>query len=189
MSKARISDPDGKIKPFEVPFNPNTLTYSVNSNRHNTKGARDSEGPGRLAGVVNEQSDPTAKTDQASMSVRLFYHTYKSETSYEDVRGEIEKLRVFVRTGGNTGENDLKIKFAWGTWSFEGFLDAFSVTYQMFAADGTPVQAEVSITIVGEDPDYAALAENVKKRAEAVKAGEAPAAADEIPIDWEWLFE
>ena len=189
MSKARISDPEGTVKPFEVPFNPNTLTYSVNSNLYNAKAAREQAGPGGPSGVVNEQSDPTAKTDRASLSVRLFYHTYKSETSYTDVRDEIEKLRVFVRTGGNTGENDLKIKFSWGTWSFEGFLDAFSVAYQMFATDGTPVQAEVSITITGEDPDYAALAENMKKRAAAARDGGPPAAADELPMDWAWLFE
>ena len=82
MSKARISDPEGTVKPFEVPFNPNTLTYSVNSNRYNAKAAREQAGPGGPSGVVNEQSDPTAKTDRASLSVRLFYHTYRSGRTY-----------------------------------------------------------------------------------------------------------
>lgn len=34
------------------------------------------------------------------------------------------------------------------------------VSYQMFAFDGTPVQAEVSITIRGEDPDVSAALSN-----------------------------
>lgn len=41
-----------------------------------------------------------------------------------------------------------------------GTLESFQVTYQMFAFDGTPVQAEVAITIRGEDPDVSAALNN-----------------------------
>lgn len=187
MRKARISDPDGRIAPFEVQFNPNSLEYSVSSNWNNEKGTAQKTASGSR-GPFEQQSDPTASTHHSTLSVRLFYHTYKSETSFTDVRDEIEKLRVFVRTSGNTGTNDLRIRFAWGTFSFEGVLDNFAVTYQMFAADGTPVQAEAAVTIAGEDPDYAALADQVKEATAAGGTGEA-IVIGEVPLDLEWLFE
>ena len=61
-----------------------------------------------------------------------------------------------------------------------------SVTYQMFASDGTPVQAEANITISGEDPDFAqqeaVAAARTEKRNE--KANE-----KELPLELDWLFE
>lgn len=173
MDKAQISDPEGKIRPFAVQFNPNTMEYSINANRHSAKGTQGAPGEND-GGSGNLQSDPTACGEQAVLSVRLFYHTFQSESLYYDVRIEIEKLRAFVRCRGNSEKENRKIKFTWGTFSHAGTLDSFSVTYQMFASDGTPVQAEASITIVGDDPDHAAMTDKRKDK--------------ERSMDMEWLF-
>ena len=43
---------------------------------------------------------------------------------------------------------------------YTGTLESFQATYQMFAFDGTPVQAEVAITIRGEDQEVTAGSNN-----------------------------
>lgn len=110
MDKAQISDPEGKIRPFAVQFNPNTLEYSINANRRSAKGTRGVPGEDD-GGGSNFQSNPTACGEQAVLSVRLFYHTFQSDSLYYDVRIEIEKLRAFVRYRGNSEGENRKIKF------------------------------------------------------------------------------
>ena len=131
--KARIFDPSAPKSGFSVQFNPNTL--------NRPQGAR--------------------------LSVRLFFHSYINELTYSDVRPAINRIRAFlpVTTGGKDTDTNLKsskpqISFAWGTMTHTGTLESFQVTYQMFAFDGTPVQAEVAITIRGEDPDVSAALNN-----------------------------
>lgn len=117
----------------------------------------------------------------------LFYHTYTDEDTYSDVRDQIKKIRRFIRGSGNSGKNDLQMKFTWGTFSFEGVVSSFRATYQMFAADGTPVQAEVAITIEGEDPDYTASTESAGKKLKA-KQETSDQAADQVSKLCSWLF-
>lgn len=192
MEKAKIYDPDRPADAFYVQFNPNSLEYSISSNRGNGKGVRSKPADGG-AREEHLQSDPTSGTDRASLCVKLFYHTFFSEKNYSDVRLEIEKIRAFVRGSGNTGPaNDVKIAFSWGTITHVGMLDSFSVSYQMFASDGTPVQAEVSITITGEDPDRTASRRN---RVNQRKETRQPSLTDEqayaaaLQKDWAWMFQ
>ena len=79
------------------------------------------------------------------------------------------------------------MKFTWGTFSFEGVVSSFRATYQMFAADGTPVQAEVAITIEGEDPDYTASTESAGKKLKA-KQETSDQAAEQVSKLCSWLF-
>ena len=91
-----------------------------------------------------------------------------NELTYSDVRPTINRIRAFLPAAaesaatGNTAPKSSKpkISFAWGTMTHTGTLESFQATYQMFAFDGTPVQAEVSITIRGEDPDVSASINN-----------------------------
>ena len=57
----------------------------------------------------------------------------------------------------------------------------------MFASDGTPVQAQASITISGDDPDVAARAND--RDAQAEIAGAADTEDGELPENFRWLFE
>ncbi len=67
-----------------------------------------------------------------------------------------------------------------------GTLESISVSYQMFASDGTPVQAEVSLMIMGDAPDITAMQSNYDKEA-AVKKDPIRLAAEKLK-DADWLF-
>ena len=164
--KARIFDPDSPKNGFSVQFNPNTLEYSAGIDFRSQKGVAEQGGDGQMQ-VSEFQSSPLGKKQSARLSVRLFFHSYINELTYSDVRPAINRIRSFlpVTTGGKDTDTNLKsskpqISFAWGTMTHTGTLESFQVTYQMFAFDGTPVQAEVSITIRGEDPDVSAALNN-----------------------------
>ena len=165
--KARIFDPDSPKNGFSVQFNPNTLEYSVGIDFRSQKGVAEQGGDGQMQ-VSEFQSSPLGKKQSARLSVRLFFHSYINELTYSDVRPTINRIRAFLPAAaesaatGNTAPKSSKpkISFAWGTMTHTGTLESFQATYQMFAFDGTPVQAEVSITIRGEDPDVSASINN-----------------------------
>lgn len=156
LEKARIYNPDQSTSGFYVQFNPNSLNYSVGTNLDQGLARRERTSP-----QAQLQGDPTGQTGLARLSATLFFYTYENETTYQDVRKEVNRIRAFLRRSedGN-GVISKRIAFAWGTLTVIGTLEYLSVSYQMFASDGTPVQAEVSITIVGEDPDVTASSIN-----------------------------
>lgn len=156
LEKARIYNPDQPTEGFYVPFNPNTLTYSVGSNLDSGMSPQNSTSP-----QAQMQGDPTGQTGLANLSATLFFYTYENETTYQDVRQEVNRLRAFLRRSNDgNGVISKKIAFSWGTLTVTGTLEYISASYQMFASDGTPVQAEVTIVIVGEDPDITASSIN-----------------------------
>lgn len=151
LKKARIYNPDDLKDGFYVQFNPNTLQYSAGSNTVEQNSDKREEQYSQI------QGDPTGQTGMATLSATLFFYTYQSESSYSDVRKDVNRLRGFLRRRDDQeGVISREIAFAWGTLTIIGTLESISVSYQMFAADGTPVQAEVSISILGEDPDVKA---------------------------------
>lgn len=169
-----------------VQFNPATLQYTVGTNRGAGKYV-DAPAQDGGAGEEQRQGDPTGSTGRATLSVQLFYHTYAGPDNYTDVRDDINYIRGFVRrTGDNSRVSSRRIAFAWGTITHIGTLDSLSVTYQMFAADGTPVQAAVGIAISGEDPDVKAQA-NDRETGEEL-TGAADPEGGELPEEMRWLF-
>ena len=142
LKKAQLYPSEQPNNAFYVQFNPNTLEYTVgqNSEKKNV-----------------EQSDSTGQTGWAELSMTLFFYTYRSENDFDDVRKNINRLRPYLsRRDDKNNVIQPKLTFAWGTITLDGHLEAMRVSYQMFAADGTPVQAEVQITLVGEDRDVTA---------------------------------
>lgn len=189
MEKARIFEPGKESEGVTVQFNPNSLEYSISSNKQNDKGTttlkKDS-----AAEESNIQNDPTNTTDKAELNVRLFFHTYQNDATYTDVREEIKKIRKFIRYSGNTAsDNDPKVTFAWGSISHTGTMNRFSVTYQMFAPDGVPVQAEVNISIVGDEGDRAVEAANkLTGLKAAIKELSEEIVRDPLLTMWDWLY-
>ncbi len=164
--KARIFDPDSPTNVFYVQFNPNTLEYSASAGGQSQKGVSEKSGSGTQH-VPDMQRSPVADERGALLSVRLFFHSYTSDTAFSDVRPSVNRIRAFLpvtserrSTGSEATAASPKITFAWGTMTHTGTLESFQATYQMFACDGTPVQAEVAISIRGEDPDVSAESNN-----------------------------
>ncbi len=174
LEKAIFFDPNEPSSCcFYVQFNPNSLEYSYGK-KHYKKGAKKS-------GQKGDQQSPLDTQEQAQLSMSLFFNTYDSEISYTDVRNKLLPLRAFLcKTEDKETVNGKTVMFAWGTLAFRGIMDSFSVTYQMFAADGTPVRAEVRVSISGEDAEVSASSPAKKTVDTAGNTG------DE---DMKWLFE
>lgn len=186
LRKARIYDPKNEIPEFYVQFNPNSLEYSIGKDIYATKKTKDERTQTDLS-----QCDPTKVSNSGHLSVKLFFYTYTNETTYDDVNIDIEHLRRFYKyTTSSTKCNQPVIIFAWGTLALRGIMTSLSVSYQMFAPDGTPVQAEVSITIEGSDPnmDYGASSSHASgkwfKSTRELDGGQ----NGQLPDGLSWLF-
>lgn len=188
LEKARIFDPAASGEVFHVQFNPNTLEYSAAAGQAAQKGVLERNGSGTQQ-VPQTQQSPIAAGRGASLSVKLFYHTYAGPDDFTDVRIDVNHIRAFLPAPSAQGKSSSpKITFAWGTMTHTGTLESFHVSYQMFAHDGTPVQAEVSISIRGEDPDVTAESNNQAMAAES--EGESMEPEDDFDLDdISWLFE
>lgn len=166
--KARIFDPDSPTKGFYVQFNPNTLEYSAGKDWRTQKNVVNPGANGSLQAQEPEQQAPPFGDELGStLSVRLFFHSYINDTIFSDVRPGIHRIRAFLpvmpagrKTGPGAKAASPRITFAWGTTIYTGTLEFFHAAYQMFAFDGTPVQAEVAITIRGEDQEISASSSN-----------------------------
>ena len=186
LRKARIYDPYNKIPEFYVQFNPNSLEYSIGKDIYATKKTKDENTQADLS-----QSDPTKVSNSGHLSVKLFFYTYTNETTYDDVNIDIAHLRRFYRyTASSTQGNQPVIGFAWGSLSLQGIMTSLSVSYQMFAPDGTPVQAEASITIKGSDPnmDYGASSHASSKQFKSTREL-AGGQNGQLPDNLSWLFQ
>lgn len=187
LEKAFLCDPDSPDRKYYVQFNPNTLEYSAGRSRDTYKGVSAPDGQGQ-AREPQMQSSPISEAEGSLLSVRLFYHTYTGPENFSDVRAKIYNIRAFLPSGrGNSDVSSPRIQFAWGTLTYVGTLESFRVSYQMFAHDGTPVQAEVSISIRGEDLDVSAQSNN--RAGGGGKKLELEAAAESPPDGILWLFQ
>ena len=164
--KARIFDPASPTNGFYVQFNPNALEYYASIRPETQKNVQDQNGRGGIH-TPNLQQSPIAAERGSSLSTRLFFHSYINDLIFHDVRLDVNRVRAFLPTasGSSTSNpsvkaNSPRITFAWGTMIYTGTLESFQATYQMFAFDGTPVQAEVAITIRGEDQEVTAGSNN-----------------------------
>lgn len=152
LSKAVLSDPNHRIADLTVPYNPNTLQYSISDGQGHDKGVHFPASGKAEPQIPVFQNDPTHPLGTATLSVTLFFHTYQSSLVYSDVRTELKRLHQFFRhTSGNGGGDSPNICFTWGSMTFTGVLTSLSITYKMFAPDGTPVQAEATISLLGRD--------------------------------------
>lgn len=189
LEKAFICDPDTPTKKYYVQFNPSTLEYSAGRSEDSYKGVTAQGGQGS-AKEPQKQSPPVSGPEGSMLSVKLFYHTYTSHEVFSDVRAKIYNIRAFLPSGkGNSSASSPRIQFAWGTLTFIGTLESIHVSYQMFAHDGTPVQAEVSISIRGEDLDVSADSNNKDQTKKRKKLELETADENPPPDDIIWLFQ
>lgn len=185
LEKARIEVQNDEIPKFYVQFNPNTLEYSIGKDIYDTKKVKDKRTQTDLS-----QCDVTKVSNSGHLSVKLFFYTYTNETTYSDVNIDIAHLRRFYKyTASSTQGNQPVITFAWGKLSVTGIMTSLSVSYQMFAPDGTPVQAEASIIIEGSDPnmDYGASSHASSKQFKSTREL-AGGQNGQLPDSLSWLF-
>lgn len=192
--KARIFDPDSPTNIFYVQFNPNTLEYSASISQEAQKNVQDRNGSGNIQ-TPNTQQSPLAAEQGSTLVVRLFFHSYLNDLVFHDVRPDVNRVRAFLpaASGSNASSPSVRassprITFAWGTMIYTGTLESFQATYQMFAFDGTPVQAEAVATIRGEDQEVAAGSGN---QGSGTASGADSSQQDDALFlsDLSWLFQ
>lgn len=192
--KARIFDPDSPTNVFYVQFNPNTLEYSASISQEAQKNVQDRNGSGNIQ-TPNTQQSPLAAEQGSTLVVRLFFHSYLNDLVFRDVRPDVNRVRAFLPAASGSSASSPSVRasspritFAWGTMIYTGTLESFQATYQMFAFDGTPVQAEAVATIRGEDQEVAAGSGN---QGSGTASGADSSQQDDALFlsDLSWLFQ
>ena len=192
--KARIFDPDSPTNIFYVQFNPNTLEYSASISQEAQKNVQDRNGSGNIQ-TPNTQQSPLAAEQGSTLVVRLFFHSYLNDLVFRDVRPDVNRVRAFLPAASGSSASSPSVRasspritFAWGTMIYTGTLESFQATYQMFAFDGTPVQAEAVATIRGEDQEVAAGSGN--QGAGTASGADSSQQDDALFLsDLSWLFQ
>lgn len=137
--------PDG-YEPLEVMFNPTeyTLKQTVNVARN--------ESPAEPGGTPQFQG-----TSAMTLGMTLFLDDFASIEG--DVTPKITTLLSWTRPTQASIDRDPNkplppmVGFEWGNPQLEGFygfLTEVGITYTVFRMDGTPVQAKVAISVVGQ---------------------------------------
>lgn len=135
--------PDGaRGETFAVHFNPETLKRTVSSH------VRDE-------GLGDQKKQITGRIT-TSLSMSLLYDT---TTTGEDVRTHTERLARLIRPiEGSPQEAPPNVEFGWGAFSFRGLLSSYDETLEFFAANGTPLRASLSLSLSGQDVQFASAA-------------------------------
>lgn len=180
LEKAVFYDPESKAPEYTfVQFNPETLEYSY--------GKRPAPDRGEKSAWTeqHQQQSDLASWEESSLSIRLFFNTYNSESSYTDVRKQLQNVRKFLcKTEHGDVVSNPPVAFAWGTFAFRGHMNSMSVTYQMFASDGTPVRAEARVCISGEEEDIPEKVRKMQRKA----AGLPESGQVKTQQQYDWLF-
>ena len=140
--------PDGDTE-IECMFNPTEyrLTQTLNVTRNRS--------PNREGGTPEYGG-----TNAMTLSTRLFFDDFASREG--DVTPKITTLLSWTKPTRSSRDANRpcppRIAFRWGgnpqLDDFKGFLKNVGVTYKVFRKDGTPVQAEVEISIEGEQQEF-----------------------------------
>ena len=149
-AKIYVLDGDGKsgtkadpTEGIEVCFNPKEYSLTKQVNWDTEKAFSDAPHP--------EFTKPAPMT----LAVTLQFDTYEERTSVRDKwTKKIEKLSLMRKPlKQNASAADKKeasppvILFVWGRFTFKGVITQLSSKYTMFLADGTPVRAELQLTL------------------------------------------
>ncbi len=139
-----ISDPK-KPEPVEVQFNPQTLKLGLASRV---------EGGDSKGRQVRQWIGKTSTT----LSFDLHFDTADEGTtdSPVSVRSKTAMVEKYVLPMKEVTEKQAtpKVRFTWGELVFEGIIESLSVDFDLFAADGTPLRAKMSVTIKEQDAKY-----------------------------------
>lgn len=155
------SGPD-KDRPVEVHFNPASLQYTVSN-------TLEKQGSGTKSKQFVSQS--TAK-----LTMDLIFDT---TSDGQDVRIFTEKVARFMMP------DDKKVPpiivFEWGTYKFQGMMDAYKETLDFFAPSGVPLRASVNLTLSKQDEVFAPSAKGDKVNTSGSLAAGDPGAVQAPP--------
>ncbi len=136
LQKGRFYNADTGAEVVACHFNPEDLTISK-SNTWNWKTTS-----GAAVATV-----PFGGEGPRTLNMKLVFDTYEART---DVRGTTDKLVNLMRAPA-ANESDSRpphVTFGWGRFtSFRSAITSLSQTFTLFLEDGTPVRANVQVTL------------------------------------------
>jgi Contractile injection system tube protein len=140
--KAQLISLTDSSQSVDVHFNPASLVYTI---ENSTK---------------QQSADPKRKQFAAQFSGKLTMDLqFDTTDTGEDVRNVTGKVAMFMQASANAGKNPSSgnaqaqpvLKFAWGSYQFQGTMDSFKETIDFFSADGVPLRSLVSIGLSRQD--------------------------------------
>jgi hypothetical protein len=142
---------ENKKKVVEVQFNPQTLTVRFSNQVTGTEqiggAARQFVGKGSTTLSLDLWFDVTAPSAKGSVQ------------SKDDVRQLTKEVIYFIKpeeriVDGEKGLLPPGVRFVWGTFLFEGFVDSLSEALEFFSADGKPLRSKISLSITQQEIQY-----------------------------------
>ncbi|MDQ6828007.1 MAG: hypothetical protein M3081_03980 [Gemmatimonadota bacterium] len=148
LEKAKLMEIDENgVEGAEIPvqFNPQSLKLSL-ANKVQTQET--------LSQQVTQSIGMTSNT----LSFELQFDT--SDEGDTDapvsVRTRTAAIERFVLPGpnGNKKQRPPKARFVWKDLRLDGIIEDLSIDFDLFAADGTPLRAKMSVTLKAQDQKY-----------------------------------
>lgn len=156
--KAKGGKPEEHTTEMELKFQFNPKEYTlVKTNRYDTKTANASE-------AKDHSQTGFQASDPATLSLELNFDTYGrggNNGQDQDVRNYTKILFNMMRPSAAKDANDKTsppvVTFIWGkVWAFDAVITTCRQTFTLFAPDGMPVRAKVTVelTQVGDPDEY-----------------------------------
>lgn len=160
LEKAQLQELDATLEdlapgsqPVPVQFNPETLKLSF---------ANQVQQPQSGGGSTGQQSRQFVGTGTTKLALQLWLDVTAqpyADQGLTDVRELTSKVTYFMTPktadgasggGGSSQQTQLVppgVRFAWGTFQFDGVMDQLEESLEFFSPDGKPLRASVSLTL------------------------------------------
>lgn len=132
-------------KHVQVQFNPESLKVSYANSIQTPSGTGDQRGP---------QSRQFVGAGTTKLALMLWFDVNAlpdDQAGTTDVRRLTQKVAYYI-TPAQTTDSPPKfvppaVRFLWGTFQFDGLVEAMEETLELFSSDGRPLRASVSLTV------------------------------------------
>lgn len=138
VAGAELSADDQRQQAVTVQFNPETLDLSMSN---------------EIKKGEDDQPAQVVANTTASLAMELVFDT---TTSGDDVRGRTHAIARMMdpRLAGDGDTENLVpsiVRFEWGTVRFEGYIDSYSESIEMFSYEGVPLRSTVSLSLTQQE--------------------------------------
>lgn len=124
-------NPDADVHNVDVMFNPTEYTID------RAASYADQTAPGLPLPILQ-----FVRGDTQTLRVELYLD---GSNTRESIAPQLEKLRYFIRIDPDLHAPPVA-RFEWGDHMFQGVVTSLSERFQMFAEDGKPLRARVTVT-------------------------------------------
>lgn len=133
-----------KVGSFSLPINPESFNHAYKIELYTKKAQGKSAASVTFNSVGVETVDLKDIYIDGTGAVPLI-----NENKGKTVDQLVEKLKKTVYSYSGSSHAPPFVQLVWGTFNFNCFLQSFSVEYQMFKPDGTPLRAKIDMSFKG----------------------------------------